>query len=128
MNTHSKWCSKKLTKTEATGCKLGVEHNKTTMVNQLEGNINDRDLLSDCTKVDGVERPQGRKVCKERKRKLNEEKGVVDALSKLHCTLEKQVSINQATLEMEKTKDAKELQLLGELMQKELELKRELKS
>ncbi|GER45371.1 glutathione S-transferase THETA 2 [Striga asiatica] len=86
-----KWCSKELTKTAATGCKQGVEHNKTTMVNQLEGNINDCDVLSDCTKVDGVERPQGRKACKERKRKLNEEKSVVDALSKLQCTLEKQL-------------------------------------
>ncbi|GER32573.1 glutathione S-transferase THETA 2 [Striga asiatica] len=118
-----KWCSKELTKMAATGCKQGVEHNKTTMVNQLEGNINDCDVLSDCTKVDGVERPIGRKACKERKRKLNEEKSVVDALSKLHCTLEKQVSINQATLEMKREKDAKELQLRAEVMQKELDVK-----
>ncbi|GER32657.1 NAM-like protein [Striga asiatica] len=112
-----------LTKTAATGCKQGVEHNKTTMVNQLEGNINDCDVLSDCTLVDGIERPQGRKACKERKRKLNEEKSVVDALSKLQCILEKQININQATLEMKREKDAKELQLRGEVMQKELELK-----
>ncbi|GER56814.1 translation initiation factor 1A 1, partial [Striga asiatica] len=78
-----KWCSKELTKTAATGRKQGVEHNKTTMVNQLEGNINDCDVISDCTKVDGVERPQEEKACKERKRKLNEEKSVVDASSKL---------------------------------------------
>ncbi|GER27756.1 ribosome-recycling factor, partial [Striga asiatica] len=101
-----KWCSKELAKTTATGCKQGVEHNKTTMVNQLEGNINDCDVLSGWTKVNGVKRLQGRKACKERKRKLNEEKSVVDALSKLHCTLEKQVSINQATLEMKREKDA----------------------
>ncbi|GER36361.1 glutathione S-transferase THETA 3 [Striga asiatica] len=117
-----KWCSKELTKTAA-GCKQGIEHNKPTMVNQLEDNIKDCDVISDCTKVDGLERPKGRKACKDRKRKLNEEKSVVDALTKLHCTLEKQVSINQATLEMKKENYAKELKLRGEVMQKELELK-----
>ncbi|CAA0818679.1 Unknown protein [Striga hermonthica] len=116
-----KWCSKELTKA-ATSTKQGVEHKMSTMTGEAMTANGDGDVPVS-TNIDGIERPEGRKKCKEKKRKLNEEKGVVDALNKLQCTLEKQISVNQANLEMKRENEEKELKLREEVMRKELELK-----
>lgn len=117
-----KWCSKELTKTAAPS-KQGSEHNKSTMTGETIVVIGDNDVPSESTNLDGVVRPQGRKNCKERKRKLNEEKSMVDALNKLQSTLEKQISVNLASLEMKRENEEKEMKLREEVMKKELELK-----
>ncbi|GER27699.1 NAM-like protein-like [Striga asiatica] len=116
-----KWCSKELTKA-ATSTKQVVDHKMSTMTGEAMATNGDVDVPVS-TNIDGIERPEGRKKCKEKKRKLNEEKGVVDALNKLQCTLEKQISVNQANLEMKRENEEKELKLREEVMRKELELK-----
>ncbi|GER33198.1 ATP synthase subunit b [Striga asiatica] len=105
-----KWCSKELTKA-ATSTKQGVEHKMSTMTGEvMETNGN------------GDVDKEG-KNAKKKKRKLNEEKGVVDALNRLQCTLEKQINVNQANLEIKRENEEKELKLREEVMRKELELK-----
>ncbi|KAL2554339.1 glutathione S-transferase T2-like [Forsythia ovata] len=63
------------------------------------------------------------KVVKRKKRKLNEDKGVMNALNKLQCTLEKQVNVNMMNLEMKIEKDRKEFELRKQVVKKEIELK-----
>ncbi|CAA0829645.1 Unknown protein [Striga hermonthica] len=70
-----------------------------------------------------IARPEGRKNCKDKKRKLNEEKGVVDALNRLQSTLEKQVGVNQASLDMKEQAMKKEMELKEQVMRREIELK-----
>ncbi|GER51087.1 glutathione S-transferase THETA 2 [Striga asiatica] len=118
-----KWCSKELTKA-ATSTKQGAERKMSTMTGEvMETNGNGDVDVPVSTNIDGIERPEGRKNCKEKKRKLNEEKGVVDALNKLQCSLEKQINVNQANLKIKRENEEKELKFGEEVMRKELELK-----
>ncbi|GER33348.1 K+ efflux antiporter 1 [Striga asiatica] len=70
-----------------------------------------------------IARQEGRKNCKDKKRKLNEDKGVVDALNRLRSTLEKQVGVNQASLNMKEQAMKKEMELKEKVMRREIELK-----
>ncbi|KAL2558490.1 NAM-associated domain-containing protein [Forsythia ovata] len=72
---------------------------------------------------DEVVRPQGRKCCKEKKRRLNNDNSVVDVLKKLQCILEKQIEVNQKELELKREKDMKQFEMREQTLRKNLELK-----
>ncbi|KAL2488269.1 glutathione S-transferase T2-like [Forsythia ovata] len=88
MIKNPKWCTKGLTKTN--GPSRPQLHNSDSLaIDTTFINLGDDFVKSQNINADGIERPQGRKGSKEKKRRLNDEKGVVDALNKLQCTLEK---------------------------------------
>ncbi|KAK9131399.1 hypothetical protein Sjap_011886 [Stephania japonica] len=82
-----KWCTKELTKTnDYRKQKVGNERDHPspstpfTPSNQNDEFINlDSPVIQGGATADGIEHPEGRKATKEKKRRLNEEKGVVDA-------------------------------------------------
>ncbi|TXG60626.1 hypothetical protein EZV62_015199 [Acer yangbiense] len=91
--------------------------------NQEDESMNPDTPVTEGINVDGVVRPQGRKGTKEKKRRLNDEKSMVDALYYLQSTLEKQIMVNQEELELKREKDKKEFELRERTMKKEIELK-----
>lgn len=54
---------------------------------------------------------------------MNDDKSMVDALNKLQCTLEKQISICQEELILKKEKDKREFELREQTLKREIELK-----
>ncbi|KAK2662498.1 hypothetical protein Ddye_001072 [Dipteronia dyeriana] len=46
--------------------------------------------------------PQGRKAAKEKMRMMNDDKGVLDILNNLHCTIERQFDFNIEELELKR--------------------------
>ncbi|CAH9061598.1 unnamed protein product [Cuscuta epithymum] len=78
---------------------------------------------SERAKSDGIVRPQGRKSCNEKKRKLNAEIGVVEVINKLQCILEKQIEFNVAKLELKRENQQKEYALREQAMKRKIELK-----
>ncbi|KAL2543772.1 NAM-associated domain-containing protein [Forsythia ovata] len=68
-----KWCSKELTKTNVFNRQQFNNINSPTLDEPLP-NLGDDPVASEGVNSDDVVRPQGRKGCKEKKRKLNEEK------------------------------------------------------
>ncbi|KAK3183167.1 hypothetical protein Dsin_030453 [Dipteronia sinensis] len=93
LKNHPKWCSGKLTK------KCGPKKQKTVDGSFLDnpspptsttpGSFNTFDLNSlvnedTNTNSNGVVRPQGRKVVKEKMRRMTDDKGVIDVLNNLH--------------------------------------------
>ncbi|KAK3204960.1 hypothetical protein Dsin_019006 [Dipteronia sinensis] len=58
--------------------------------------------LNEDTNSNGVVRPQGRKAAKEKKRRMNDAKGVIDVLNNLHCTIERQIDFNREELELKR--------------------------
>ncbi|KAL2514066.1 NAM-associated domain-containing protein [Forsythia ovata] len=85
-------------------------------------NLGNEFITSDDIIFDEVVRAQGRKCCKEKRRKLNDENSVVDALKKLQCTLEKQVEVNKKELELKREKDMKQFEMREQTLRKYLEL------
>ncbi|KAL2503598.1 NAM-associated domain-containing protein [Abeliophyllum distichum] len=122
MIRNPKWCSKELTKRNVFNRQKFNNSNSPTIDESLP-NLGDDPTASEGINSDEVVRPQGRKSCKEKKRKLNEENGVMNALNKLQCTLEKQVNVNLVDLDMKREKDRKEFELREQVMKKEIELK-----
>ncbi|KAH7524946.1 hypothetical protein FEM48_Zijuj06G0173100 [Ziziphus jujuba var. spinosa] len=131
MIKNPKWCSKGLTKTNESRKQKsynGIDNppllraTQGSISNEEDGYVMDTSA-AEGTNYDGVVRPQGRKGCKEKKRRFNEEKGVVDALNKLQCTLEKQIDVHQEELELKREKDKKELELREQMMKKEIKIK-----
>ncbi|KAL2508485.1 glutathione S-transferase T2-like [Forsythia ovata] len=122
MIRNPKWCSKELAKTNVFNRQQFNNINSPTLDEHVS-NLGDDPMASEGVNSDDVVRLQGRKSCKEKKRKLNEEKGVMNALNKLQCTLEKQVNVNLVDLEMKREKDRKEFELREQVMKKETELK-----
>ncbi|KAL2532874.1 NAM-associated domain-containing protein [Abeliophyllum distichum] len=86
-------------------------------------NLGDESMRSTGINSDEVVRPQGRKGCKEKRRRLNDENGVVDVLKKLQCTLEKHIEFNQKELELKREKDMKQFEMREQTLRKDLELK-----
>ncbi|KAL2508171.1 glutathione S-transferase T2-like [Forsythia ovata] len=86
-------------------------------------NLGDESMTSTGFNSDEVVRPQGRKGCKEKMMRLNDENGVVDVLKKLQCTLEKQIEFNQKELELKREKDMKQFEMREQTLRKDLELK-----
>ncbi|KAL2545031.1 glutathione S-transferase T2-like [Forsythia ovata] len=86
-------------------------------------NLGDESMTSTGINFDEVVRPQGRKSCKEKRRRLNDENGVVDVLKKLQCTLKKQNEFNQKELELKIEKDMKQFEMREQTLRKNLELK-----
>ncbi|KAK0578267.1 hypothetical protein LWI29_007707 [Acer saccharum] len=120
-----KWCSKELTKTNDSNKQKSINDSNSPMSFSNEGDesMNPDTPVTEGINVDGVVRPQGRKGTKEKKRRLNDEKSVVDALYNLQSTLEKQIMVNQEELELKREKDKKEFELRERTMKKEIELK-----
>ncbi|KAK2663238.1 hypothetical protein Ddye_001812 [Dipteronia dyeriana] len=58
--------------------------------------------VNEDTNSDGVVRPQGRKAAKEKMRRMNDEKGVIEVLNNLHCTIERQIDLNRKELELKR--------------------------
>ncbi|KAL2535485.1 glutathione S-transferase T2-like [Forsythia ovata] len=101
MIKNPKWCSKRLTKTNGSS-KQKVDNNISPTIDEPFSNLGDDFMAFEGINSNGAMHPQGRKGCKEKKRRLNDEKGVVDALNKLQCTLEKQIIVNRKELEMKR--------------------------
>ncbi|KAK0580523.1 hypothetical protein LWI29_002937 [Acer saccharum] len=120
-----KWCSKEFTKTNDSNKQKSINDSNSPMSFSNEGDesMNSDTPVTEGINVDGVVRPQGRKGTKEKKRRLNDEKSVVDALYNLQSTLEKQIMVNQEELELKREKDKKEFELRERTMKKEIELK-----
>ena len=123
--TNPKWCSKELTKTNNSNKQKSVNDSDSpvSFSNQGDDYMNPDTPITEGINSDGVVRPQGRKGTKEKKRRLNDEKGVVEALYNLQSTLEKQIKVNEEELELKKEKDKKEFELREQTMKKEIELK-----
>ncbi|KAK0596202.1 hypothetical protein LWI29_013598 [Acer saccharum] len=123
--TNPKWCSKELTKTNDSNKQKSVNDSDSpvSFSNQRDDYMNPDTPITEGINSDGVVRPQGRKGTKEKKRRLNDEKGVVEALYNLQSTLEKQIKVNEEELELKKEKDKKEFELREQTMKKEIELK-----
>ncbi|KAL2508242.1 glutathione S-transferase T2-like [Forsythia ovata] len=107
MIKNPKWCSKGLTKTNRSNkTKYGNSKDNSPTNDRTFSNLGDNCTMDSIAlegiNSDGVVRPQGRKGCKEKKRRLGEEKGVVDVLNKLQCTLEKQIDVNREELELKR--------------------------
>ncbi|KAL2492627.1 DNA binding [Abeliophyllum distichum] len=88
MIKNPKWCSKGLTKTNGSNKpKFGNSKDNSPTNGMTSSNLGDNCTIDSIAlegiNSDGVVRPQGRKGCKEKKRRLGDEKGVVDALNKL---------------------------------------------
>ncbi|CAH9084452.1 unnamed protein product [Cuscuta epithymum] len=129
MKTNSKWCTKEVNRTKDLSKQKTANasgHTQESIPPMNSGNEDqnciDLDVTSDGKRSD-IERPQGRKATKEKKRRLNDEKNVVDALNKIHTVLDKQVSVNEEEVKMKKEKDLKDFELREKVMQKELEFK-----
>ncbi|CAH9081016.1 unnamed protein product [Cuscuta epithymum] len=105
-----KWCSQFVTKTGASN-KQGSDDGIPATLTESSNVIPENPIPPKETDNDGIVRPQGRKNCKDKKRRLHEEKGVVDALNKLQSTLEKQVDVNRESMEIRKQVLMKEIEL-----------------
>ncbi|CAH9063803.1 unnamed protein product [Cuscuta europaea] len=129
MKTNSKWCVKKITRTKDNSKQKAINGSGDTQAPTQPGSSGNEG--EKCTNVDGnvdgkcndIERPEGRKATKEKKRRLNDEKFVVDVFNKLQTTMEKQICISQEELKMKREKDLKDFELREKIMEKELELK-----
>ncbi|TXG51072.1 hypothetical protein EZV62_023596 [Acer yangbiense] len=123
--TNPKWCSKELTKTNDSNKQKFVNDSNSpvSFSNQGDDYMNLNTPITEGINSDGVVRPQGRKDTKEKKRRLNDEKGVVEALCNLQSILEKQIKFNEEELELKKEKDKKEFELREQTMKKEIKLK-----
>ncbi|CAH9088065.1 unnamed protein product [Cuscuta epithymum] len=120
--TNPKWCTSQLTK--ASGLNKSASDNKTAAEVCDTSPIPEKHgLESEQIKSDGIVRPLGRKSCKDRKRKLNSENGVIEILNKIQCSFDKQIEFNKVELEMKKENQMKEYAFREELMKKEIELK-----
>ncbi|KAL2558375.1 NAM-associated domain-containing protein [Forsythia ovata] len=86
-------------------------------------NLGDEFMTSTGMNSDEVVCPQGRKCCKEKKRRLNDDNSVVDVLKKLQCILEKQIEVNKKELELKREKDMKQFEMREQTLRKNLELK-----
>ncbi|KAK0594837.1 hypothetical protein LWI29_001093 [Acer saccharum] len=120
-----KWYSKELTKTNDSNKQQSINDSNSpvSFSNQGDEYMNPDTPVTEGINADRVMRPQGRKSTKEKKRLLNDEKSVVDALYNLQSTLEKQIIVNQEELELKREKDKKEFELRERTMKKEIELK-----
>ncbi|CAH9085935.1 unnamed protein product [Cuscuta epithymum] len=117
-----KWCTSQLTK--ASGLNKSTSDNKTVAeVSETSPIPEKHGLEPEQVKSDGIVRPLGRKSCKDRKRKLNSENGVIEVLNKIQCSFDKQIEFNKVELEMKKENQMKEHAFREELMKKEIELK-----
>ncbi|GER37338.1 glutathione S-transferase THETA 2 [Striga asiatica] len=114
MRKNPKWCTNQLTKTNGSNKSKAdnVSHLPTDLlfVNLADDTCMDP-LGSETLKMDGLVRPQGRKASKDKKRKPNDDKGVVEVLGKLQCTLEMHVNITREELELKKEREEKEHEL-----------------
>ncbi|GER40340.1 glutathione S-transferase THETA 2 [Striga asiatica] len=126
MRKNPKWCTNQLAKTNGTNKSKG---DNTSHLSTDSPSIN---LCDDTTvdpfgceklKTDGLARPEGRKACKDKKRKSNDEKWVVEVLGKLQCTLEMHVAITREELELKKEKEKKEHDLREQVIKKEFKMK-----
>ncbi|GER55732.1 NAM-like protein-like [Striga asiatica] len=97
------------------------DENKSPTSEESLLNIIDDNVTPEGNNCDG--RPMGRKNSKEKKRKLHDEKGVVDALNNLQSTLAKQISINEKSLEMRKKNEEENIQLKRQALNREMEMK-----
>ncbi|CAH9137194.1 unnamed protein product [Cuscuta epithymum] len=105
-----KWCSQFRTKTSAP-IGQGSDNGIPPTLNESSTAMPEDVLPPNGSELDGIVRPEGRKNCKAKKRRLHEGKDVVDALNKLQTTLEKQIDINQASMQMREQVMMKEIEL-----------------
>ncbi|CAH9137762.1 unnamed protein product [Cuscuta epithymum] len=105
-----KWCSQFHTKAGASN-KQGSDNGISPTLNECSSTMPADLIPSKETDPGGIVPPQGRKNCKDKKRRSNEEKGVVDALNNLQSTLEKQVDVNRANMQMREKVLMKEIEL-----------------
>ncbi|KAL6494195.1 hypothetical protein OROGR_030995 [Orobanche gracilis] len=131
MKNNPKWCTRQLTKSGTSKKQKLVDDSsidnlfpptQTTMESSLPHGDDVINLDTEITE-DGVTRPDGRKATKEKKKRVVTEKGVIDALRHLQCTLERQLDFNREELELKKERDKREYELREQTIKKELEFK-----
>lgn len=131
MKNNPKWCTQYLSlgqalKKQKTSNGSSIDtlfpsKSTTSTYSFSHGRFINRDTsVTESITFDEVARPPGRKVCKEKKKRVH---GVIDLLSNLQCTIEKQISFNQEVLELKKEKDKKEYELRKQLLKMEIEFK-----
>ncbi|KAK0575278.1 hypothetical protein LWI29_036552 [Acer saccharum] len=110
LKNHPKWCTGELTKQCGSKKQKTVDEDtspptSTTPTSTTPGSFDTIDLdspVNEDTNSNGVVRPQGRKAAKEKRRRMNDDKGVIDVLNNLHCTIERQIDFNREELELKR--------------------------
>ncbi|KAL5709323.1 hypothetical protein ACHQM5_020027 [Ranunculus cassubicifolius] len=131
---NAKWCTKHLTKQDASKMQKSVVENPPTS-NQTQtdpssssARVNDdtdpKIVEAEKTNDEGVTLPDdGRKAVKEQKRRVVAEKVVADALGNLQSSLERQFELNRVDLELKKEREKKDYELREKIFNVEIELK-----
>ena len=116
LKKNPKWCFDQLTKTGGSKKQKSVEGNSIdteppstpttpgSVFSIGDDSINQETFANQSINSDGKVRPLGRKNSKEKKKRVIEEKGMIDALGNLQCTLEKQFNFNQQEVEKKETR------------------------
>ncbi|KAK2659761.1 hypothetical protein Ddye_006294 [Dipteronia dyeriana] len=109
LKNHPKWCSGEFTKQYGSKKQKIMDgsflDNPSPPTSTTLGSFDTIDLdspMNEDTNSNGVVRPQGRKAAKEKKRRMNDDKGVIEVLNNLHCTIERQIDFNREELELKR--------------------------
>ncbi|KAL6546829.1 hypothetical protein OROMI_022550 [Orobanche minor] len=122
MKNNPKWCTQQLTKSGIS--KKQKLADGSFVDNSLPHGDNAINLDTEINNnSNGVTRPDGRKATKEMKKRAVIEKGVIDVLGNLQCTLERQFDFNREELELKKEKDKRDSELREQVIKMELEFK-----
>ncbi|KAL5711986.1 hypothetical protein ACHQM5_014202 [Ranunculus cassubicifolius] len=126
MKKNPKWCSLHVTKQGSSKKQKPLDDsspdNPILPDSTMQGSALD-DNGTNFDMEDELERPDGRKATKEKKKKGVADKGVVDVLGNMHSTWEKQYNLIKEELELKKERDQKEFELKEQTMKLELEFK-----
>ncbi|KAL5718566.1 hypothetical protein ACHQM5_011453 [Ranunculus cassubicifolius] len=126
LKKNPKWCSLQLTKQGSSKKQKSVDDRSSDNPILVESTLRGSTLGDNVTNLDSedeLERPDGRKATKEKKKKVVTDKGVVDVLGNMHSTWEKQYNLIKEELELKKERDQKEFELKERTMKLELQFK-----
>ncbi|KAK2661178.1 hypothetical protein Ddye_007711 [Dipteronia dyeriana] len=109
LKNHPEWCSGELTKQYGSKKQKTVDgsfiDNPSPPTSTTPGSFDTIELdslVNEDINSNGVVRPQGRKAAKEKNRRMNDDKGVIEVLNNLHCTIERQIDFNREKLELKR--------------------------
>ncbi|KAL6573545.1 hypothetical protein OROHE_002004 [Orobanche hederae] len=125
MKENPKWCSQQLTKSGSSkkvktndGCSAQVP------INDIDYIDIDNPAATQNINVEGLERAEGRKASKEKKKKMGEQKGVIEVLSNIQSTMEKQYIFNQRMMDLKEQAIKKAIELKERAQQSKEEAQR----
>lgn len=136
MKQNPKWCSTQLTKAGGSKKQKVIDDSKvdilpiSTPASEPTVERGDDTINADIIKIEnsntsGNVRPLGRKGSKEKKKRADEENGVISVLINLQSSLDKQIAFTKEELELKKEKDEKDFLLRKQAMEMEMEFKKE---